>query len=110
MEQTTAAELARLEQSLSSFASQKQFLISQQLEVDNALAELGATSGATFRIVGSVMVACERATLLQELSEQKETLTLRLSSLEKQETLLRKKAEALQQELVTPSFGGAHHG
>lgn len=108
MDQTKAAELQRLEQSLSSFASQRQFLTSQQLEVENAISELAITSGATYRIVGSVMVACERATLTKELSEQKETLTLRLSNLEKQETSLRRKTESLQQELVANTEGARH--
>jgi prefoldin beta subunit len=108
MDQSKVAELQRLEQSLSSFASQKQVLLSQQLEVDNALTELSSTTGATYRIVGSVMVACDRASLTKDLSAQKESLTLRLATVEKQEVSLRKKAESLHQELTATTEGVTH--
>ncbi len=99
MEQTSVEQLQRIEQSLASFASQKQVLSAQQVELANALSELGKSTGATYRIVGQIMVAAQKDDLVTDLSAQKETVAVRLSALEKQEASLREKAVALQQTL-----------
>ncbi len=99
MDQAKVEELQRMEQGLASFAQQKQLLTSTQLELDNALGELGKSSGAVYRIVGQIMVASEKDSLTKDLTSQKETVDVRLSALEKQEKQLREKATALQKEL-----------
>lgn len=78
----------------------KQQVQLQLSEVRNALKEIEKTSeGAVYKLVGNVLVSKNREELVSELNEKKETLEIRLKSLEKQESLLRKQLEELEKKL-----------
>lgn len=85
----------------------KQQVQVQLSEVENALRELSRASGdaAIFKILGNIMVAKPRDEIESELSERKETLEIRIKSLERQEQLLRKQLEELEKKL-TRKLGG----
>ena len=92
-------QLQIMEQSMQQMLAQKQTLQSQVLEVDSALEELEGTDKA-YKIVGNIMVSADKKVLQKELTEKKETLTLRMQSFEKQETKFKDKTSALQKEVM----------
>jgi len=81
------AQLQLYEQSLQNILMQKQQFQSQSLEIESALKELETTKEA-YKIVGNIMVA-----------SKKETMALRIKTLEKQEKQIRDKAKKLQEEV-----------
>ncbi len=80
----------------------KQQVQLQLSEVEDALKELErcGEGDATYKIIGNIMVAKSREELVRELSERKETLEIRLSSLQKQENLLKKQLSELEKKLT----------
>ena len=86
----------------------KQQLQVQLSEITNALKELEASSEdtATFEIVGSIMIAKKRDSLIDKLKSLQETMEIRLKTLEKQEDLLKKQLSELEKKL-TRKLGGS---
>ena len=98
-------QLSMMEQSLAQFLQKKQGFQSQLLEIESALAEIKQTE-KTYRIIGNVMVATEKENLQKELEEKKETLNLRLKTLEKQEEKIRKQTQEMQSEVMKEMSNG----
>src|SRR4030042_6531183 len=92
-------QLTLLEQNLQNLTMQKQSFQIQLLEIESALKELEKTQEA-YKIVANIMVKGNKEQLKKELNEKKETLELRISTIEKQEKKLRQKASALQEEVL----------
>lgn len=92
-------QLQLAEQSLQALLGQKQGLQIQLLEMESALKELGKTAEA-YRIIGNVMVLAEKQDLQAELSSRKETIELRVKSIDRQESATRDKAAAMQKEVM----------
>ena len=69
------------------------------MEVESALKELENTSEA-FKIVGTVMIKAEKESLVKELEEKKERLSLRIKSIETQENQLKEKSASMQKEVM----------
>jgi len=86
----------------------KQQVQIQLTEVNNALSELNKTSSDTvvFKIVGNLMINKNKNELLDELNERKETLEIRLKSLEKQEKLLKDQLKDLESKIYKKLGGG----
>lgn len=93
-------QLSMMEQSLQQFLGQKQTFQAQLMEIDSALGELNKTDKA-FKIVGNVMVAAEKDELIGELTKKKETVEIRIKTIEKQEEKMREKASELQKEVMS---------
>lgn len=93
------SELQMMEQNMQSFLLQKQTFQSQLVEVESALSEIEKTPTA-YKILGNIMVAANKDELKTELDQKKEMLTLRIRTLEKQETKLKEKASKMQGEVV----------
>ena len=93
-------QLQMLEQGLQQLLMQKQAFQLQMMEIESALKELDS-SGEAYKIIGKIMVLTKREELNKELKEKKETLELRISSLEKQETKTREKAASLQKDILS---------
>jgi prefoldin beta subunit len=93
------AELQMMEQSMQGFLLQKQAFQSQLLEVESALGELAKTPQA-YRIVGGIMAAADKEALKAELEQRKETLSLRVKAIEKQEARLKERASKTQGEVM----------
>ena len=92
-------QLSMLEQNLQNLAVQKQGFQLQLLEIEYALKELEKTQ-EVYKIVANIMVKCDKKVLKKELEEKKETVELRISTIEKQEKKLKDKASRLQNEVL----------
>ncbi len=93
-------QLQMMEQALQQLLVQKQTFHMQLMEIESALKELGS-SGEAYKIIGNIMVLTKREELEKELKEKKETIELRISSLEKQETKTRERAASLQKDILS---------
>lgn len=98
--QNKIQQLQILEQNMQNFLMQKQQLQQQLLETESALDELKNTEKA-YKIVGNIMVSSKKDELEKELKTKKDTLNLRLKSIEKQEDKLKEKSHSLQSEVLT---------
>lgn len=98
--QSKIQQLQLLEQNMQNFLMQKQQLQQQLMEIESALEELDKTKKA-YKIIGNIMVASESDELKTDLTQKKDTLNLRLKSIQKQEDKLKEKSQALQSEVLT---------
>ena len=92
-------QLQIIEQSLQTYLSQKLNFQAQLKEVETALAEL-ENSKTAYKIVGGIMVLSEKKDLIKDLNHKKELLSLRLKTIENQESKIGKKAKDLQEEVL----------
>ena len=92
-------QLQSLEHNINSLIGQKQQFQAQNMEIENAIAQLKDTD-KVFRIIGNIMVASSKGKVKKELDDKKEIVELRLKTLDKQEEKLRDKANELQQEVM----------
>ena len=86
-------QLQLIEQNMQNFLQQKQQFQAQLAEIDSALGELKTAKDA-YRIVGNIMVAKSKEDIEKDLNQKKEMVTLRITTMEKQEEHLKKKAKA----------------
>ncbi|MDX1611695.1 MAG: prefoldin subunit beta [Candidatus Thermoplasmatota archaeon] len=106
------------QQQLQAILSQKQQIEMQVRELDRTVTALGDIGEGTpvFRSVGEVLVGVDDpAELKSEMAEQKETLEVRLKSIERQESSLRERMSTLQNKLESmlggaPQAGGPGQG
>lgn len=88
------------QQQLQSILIQKETLKLQNLEIDKALEELNTTKQKTaYKITGSIMISKPIEELKKELNESKETMEIRIKSLEKMEEKINIKLKELQEKL-----------
>ena len=102
MEKRTEEQMARLqmmEQNLQQFLQQRQQFQAQLMEVESALEEIEKSPQA-YKIVGNVMIVSEKNMLKKELTQKQEMLTIRITSLEKQEEKVREKVESTRKEVM----------
>ena len=92
-------QLQILEQSIQNLLLQKQQFSGQLLEMENAFKEIQRVEHA-YKIVGNIMVLAKQSDLVEDITQKKELLTLRIQSLEKQEKKIREKAQQLQEEVM----------
>lgn len=99
-------EFERNRQMLGGVSSQKQ-QVSMQLEMIGAsLEELSKNKDKTvYKVVGNVLFPKEAKEMEKELKEKKESVDLRLKTLEKQEENLLKKLKGLQSKLEAEMKG-----
>jgi len=93
-------QLQILEQNLQSLLLQKQTFQNQTLEIDSALKEMESSKKEVYKIVGNIMIASEKEALKSELNSKKEISELRLKNIEKQEKIIKEKAETIQKEIT----------
>jgi prefoldin beta subunit len=92
-------QLQNLQQNLQNILIQKQQMEAQMMELDSALIELKDTPQA-YKIVGKLMIASSKDDLKKDLEEKKEVLTIRITSMEKQEKNLQENFEKTQKEVM----------
>lgn len=100
--QNQITQYQQLQQQIQVLSSQRYQLEAQSREVAKAIEELNGLQpdAAIYKNVGSLMIkAKDRESVLKDLSEQKETLDIRVKSIEKQEKHLRDRYQSLQEEL-----------
>ena len=93
-------QLQILEQNLQSLLLQKQTFQNQTMEIDSALKEMESSKKEVYKIVGNIMVASEKESLKNELNSKREISELRLKNIEKQEKIIKEKAETIQKEIT----------
>lgn len=99
MNQNNIDALGILEQNLASLVSQRQTLQKQLLDISQAQEEVAKVEDA-YQIVGTIMIKKNAEDLSKELDEKKETLTIKVSSVQKQEEQIRKQLQTLQDEVM----------
>lgn len=89
-------------------AANLQQLQQQLAEVNEALRELGSVDESTpvYKVAGSIIVAKKKSDLINELNTLKETLEIRIKTLEKQEDLLKQQLGELERKLARKLGGG----
>jgi len=97
--QEKIAKLQGLEQNLQNFLMQRQQFQTQLMEIDSALDEIEKTDSA-YKIVGNIMVKTGKEDLKKDLTQKKELMEVRITSLEKQESKLQEKAQELKDEVM----------
>ncbi|MCS4541345.1 MAG: prefoldin subunit beta [Euryarchaeota archaeon] len=95
------AQFQQLQQQAQAIINQKFQLQLQLKETERALEELGklTTESEVYKSVGVLLIKSDKPVLEKELNEKKETLDLRIKTIEKQEERIRKRLEELQQQL-----------
>jgi len=93
-------KLQLLEQELSHLSVQKQQLSIQLKEINDALSDLG-DSEKSYKIIGNVVVSADGDELIKELNSKKESVSLRISSIEKQESVIKDKFSEAQKDVVS---------
>jgi len=85
----------QVEQQLASVLTQKSVVVSQIKEIDRALNVLNSVKPETevFKNTGFALIKVPRDDVIKELNERREELQIRLTSLEKMESLLRKQLD-----------------
>lgn len=107
--QNQIAQLQELQSQHQAAIQQKQQLESRVQELTRSLEELEETDEDTpiYRSVGGLLIKVQdRADLVDELEDEKETLSVRLDSLKKQEERVKSKMEKLQSNIQQALGGG----
>ena len=93
------SQLQMMEQGMQTFFLQKQQFQTQLIEIESALKELEKAKEA-YKIVGNIMVSSNKEELENDLKKKKEMVELRIKTLEKQESQIKEKASAVQEEVM----------
>tara|TARA_Y100000310_G_scaffold325801_1_gene389849 strand:+ start:1199 stop:1522 length:324 start_codon:yes stop_codon:yes gene_type:complete len=93
-------KLQLLEQSMQNVLAQKNTFQTQLTELENALNEVTKSSTDPFKIVGGIMIESKKSTVIKDLKDKKEMLTLRVTTLEKQENKTREQIQSMQSDVV----------
>jgi len=93
-------QFQQLEQQYQMIASQMQAANAELKEIEVTLEELkGVTDEKVYKSAGSVLFKKDREAVVAELTERQETLTLRTTTLERQEGRLRAKLQESQKKI-----------
>jgi prefoldin beta subunit len=93
-------QLQILEQNLQNFLMQKQAFQFEINEVENALAEIKKTSGDVYKLVGSIMIKAQKEDVEADLKKKFDVLSLRIKSIEKQESKFQEHVESIRKEVL----------
>jgi len=93
-------ELQGFEQTMQQLLMQKQAFQMESTETENALGEVSKSKDDIFKMTGNIMVKVEKKTVEEDLKKKQELLTLRLKSIEKQESELTKEVEKIREEVM----------
>lgn len=99
--QNQLAQLQQLQQQAQSLAAQKSQLEGMQKESEMALEELQKlpSDAIIYRAIGELQIKVEKEDTITKLNDKKETLSLRLQSISRQEERISKRFTQLQEQL-----------
>jgi len=100
MDNKKIQEMQILEQSLQNILLQKQAFQMELSETKTALDSVKDSGDEVFKIIGQLMIKSKKEAILDDLSNKKKLLDLRLKNLEKQEDSLTKQLEDLREEIL----------
>lgn len=98
--QNKIQELQTYEHSLHNLLMQKQAFQIELSETENALSEISSTNEDVFKVVGNIMIKTTKNIIEKDLKQKKDLLSLRLKSIEKQESELSKEMESIRDEVM----------
>jgi prefoldin beta subunit len=110
--QNQIAQFQQLQQQLQAVLSQKFQMEAQLREVTNTLEELDKVTDETpiYKNVGSLLIkANDKESVVKEIEDDKETLEIRVKTLNRQEKQMREKFQSMQEQLQK-ALGGAPAG
>jgi prefoldin beta subunit len=93
-------ELQIYEQNFQNLLAQKQAFQMEFSEVEHALIEISKSKDDVFKIVGQIMIKANKEKIEKELDQKKNLISLRLKSIEKQESELTKEIEELKADVM----------
>jgi prefoldin beta subunit len=108
--QNQIAQFQQLQQQLQSVLSQKFRLEAQLREAQMTVDELGKSPDKViiYKSIGSLLIkASDKSSVLKEVEEDKETLEIRIKTLDRQEKSLREKYQVMQDQLSKALGSGA---
>ena len=108
-EQNQLTQFEQVRQQLQMLTTQRIQIESQLRELEGSLEELGKApkNKTVYKRVGSLFIKIDdNKKLTKDLTEQKETIDVRLNTLERQEKQLRERFIELQQEISKAIQGG----
>lgn len=92
------------QQQMQGVITQKEALNMQLMEITKALEELEKSKETeVYKLAGPVLIKTKKAEAEKELNEKKDTIGLRVKTLEKSETRLKEKVEELRKKLTDAS-------
>ena len=98
--QNQIAQFQQLQQQLQAVSSQKLQMDAQIKEIERTISEHDKATGDVYKNVGSLMIKVDnKDSVKAELEEGKETMEVRVKSMERQEVALREKYESMQESL-----------
>ena len=106
------AQVQQVQQQAQALASQKAQVTSALNETEMALEELSKLEddAVIYKNVGQLLIKSERDSVATELAEKKDTMELRVRTLEKQGERIQKRFQQLQEQLRSAIGGGAGGG
>jgi len=100
MKQDKIQELQFLEQTMQNILLQKQTFQMELSETQSALNEIRGSKDDVYKIIGQMMIKSEKKKILEELENKEKIISLRLSSIEKQEDSMMGKIEKFREEAI----------
>jgi prefoldin beta subunit len=93
-------QLQILEQNSHSILMQKQAFQIEQNETENAILEVKKSTDDIYKLVGKIMLKVNKDDIEKELIKKKDLLSLRLKSIEKQESNISKQIDEIKEEVM----------
>lgn len=93
-------QLQIFEQNLQNLLLQKQAFQFELSETENALEEIKKTDEDIYKLIGQVMLKTSKSEIEKELNQKKDIISLRIKSIEKQESRLKEETEKIRQEVI----------
>lgn len=100
MDNQKIQEMQLLEQSLQNLLMQKQAFQMELTETQSALKEIESADDEVFKIIGQLMIKTDKPKLKDELTNKDRLLSLRLKSIEKQESSLTEQLDKFREEIL----------
>jgi len=110
--QNQLAQFQQLQQQLQAILGQKYQTEAQLKEMERTIEELDKTADDVpiYKSVGSLLIkAKDKATILKEIEDDKESLGVRVKTLDRQEKYMRERYQSLQDHL-SKALGGEQKG
>ncbi len=89
-----------IQEQLQSVAMHKEQISAQKMDLDEALLEIGKSSGKVYVAVGGVIVETDKDSALKDIKEKIESTEMRLGIAKRQYDELAKKEHALRSEIT----------
>ena len=100
MDEQKIQEMQILEQKLQNTILQKQSFQMELAETDAALTEIDKAGDEVFKIIGQLMIKSEKSKIKEELLNKQKILELRISTFEKQESILMGQLDKFREEIT----------